>query len=187
MKKLFLVLLVSVVCISVNAQTFDGVKIDGSLPSIVQKYRSKGYTLVKNIDNGVIMYGKIAGQKVELYIITTPKTKLVCKATVYLPVNNNWYSLKADYERYVSLFEEKHGEPNDSYHFFKRPYYEGDGYEMTAVATENAVYASYWMSRNNLTTAVTISKYKQIEFTYENDRNMEIKSKEESSIESLSF
>lgn len=187
MKKLLLVLLVSVACVSVDAQTFDGVKIDGTLPSIVQKYRAKGYTLVKNIENGVIMYGKIAGKKVELYITTTPKSKIVCRATVYLPVDNDWYSLKSDYRTFVNLFIEKHGEPDDTFEFFKRPYYEGDGYEMSALATENVVWASYWMNRNNLTTAVTISKFKQIEFTYENDRNMEIKKKEEESIHSLSF
>lgn len=187
MKKLLLVLLVSVACVSVNAQTFDGVKLDGSLTSVVQKYRLKGYTLSKNINNGVIMYGRIANQRVELYITTTPKSKLVCKATVYLPVDNDWYSLKIDYEKYVRLFTEKHGEPDNSFEFFKRPYYEGDGYEITALTTENAVYASFWMNRSNLTTSVSISKYKQIEFTYENDKNMEIKNKEEASIESLSF
>lgn len=187
MKKLLLVLLVSAMCVSVNAQSFDGIKIDGSLPSIVQKYRLKGYVLVKYIENGAVMNGKVAGQKVELYLATTPKTKLVCRATVYLPVDNDWYSLKSDYRKYVSLFSEKHGEPDDSFEFFKSPYYEGDGYEISALRTEKVVYSSYWMHRNNLTAGVSISKYRQIEFTYENDKNMEIKEREESSIESLSF
>lgn len=177
MKKLIVILFVLFSSIG-NAQTFDGVLIGGDLPTKVAQFKGKGYTLVKYINNGVIMKGNVAGHAVELFLFTSPKTKIVFKATVYLSKQESWYSLKREYETFVERMEEKHGEPDNHFEFFRDPYYEGDGYELSAVGLEKAVFASYWINRNNLTLGVTISKYKQVEITYENIKNMEIAQRE---------
>jgi len=170
-----------------NAQSFDGVRIDGTLSSKIQQYRAKGYILNKILPNGAIMKGKIAEKVVELFILTTPKTKLVYKMIVYLPVHTNWPDIKSEYTKFVDLFTEKHGEPDSEFDFFRDPYYEGDGYEMSAIVLDKLVCSAFWINRNNLTFSVSISKYKQVEITYENDKNMEIAKQEAAEINLNSF
>lgn len=170
-----------------NAQSFDGVRIDGTLSSKIQQYRAKGYVLNKILPNGAIMKGKIAEKVVELFILTTPKTKLVYKMIVYLPVHTNWPDIKSEYTKFVDLFTEKHGEPDSEFDFFRDPYYEGDGYEMSAIVLDKLVCSAFWINRNNLTFSVSISKYKQVEITYENDKNMEIAKQEAAEINLNSF
>jgi len=58
---------------------------------------------------------------------------------------------------------------------------------MTAVQLEKATFSAYWLKRNNITVAVTISKWKQVQLTYENDTNTDLKKKELTMIENNSF
>ena len=170
-----------------NAQSFDGVRIDGTLNSKIQQYRLKGYVLNKMGPNGAVMKGTIAGRSVELLIFTTKKTKLVYKMIVYLPVHTNWPDIKSEYTKFVDLFIEKYGKPDHEFDFFRDPYYEGDGYEMSAITLDKVVCSAFWLNRNNLTVSVSISKYKQVEITYENDKNTEIATQETLEINLDSF
>lgn len=171
----------------VNAQSFDGVPVSGDLPTAVAKYKAKGYTVSKYIENGVILKGKVAGNSIELFVFTTPKSKKVCKMVAYLDEDISWRSLKYNYNKFYDIFLEKYGEPDSKYDFFSSPYEEGDGYELQAVSLEKATFAAYWLRRDNLTVAVEISKYKQIKLVYENNLVMNIRDKEQSEIESKSF
>jgi hypothetical protein len=170
-----------------NAQSFDGVPISGDLPTAVLKYKAKGYVVSKYIEQGVILKGKVAGTSIELFIFTTPKSKKVFKAVAYLDEDYSWTSLKSNYFRYYNIFVEKYGSPDSKYEDFITPYFEGDGYELSAVGQEKVIYAAYWFRKNNLTLGVEISKYKQVKFVYENNEMMEIRNKEQSQIESNSF
>jgi hypothetical protein len=49
------------------------------------------------------------------------------------------------------------------------------------------LFSAYWYKKDNLTVAVEISKYKQVKLVYENNIMMDIKSKEQSEIESKVF
>jgi hypothetical protein len=63
----------------------------------------------------------------------------------------------------------------DNYAFFKSPYEEGDGYEMTAVAVEKCFWLSAWEANAtypNQTIAVRITKSKRVSLVYENDAMM---------------
>jgi hypothetical protein len=170
-----------------NAQVFDGISVSGDLPTAISKFKAKGYTFKKYVDNGAILNGKVGLRSVEVFIFTTPKSKKIYKFTIYFEEQQSWYSLKEDYERYYEIFKEKYGAPDNEYSFFTTPYEAGDGYEMTAVQMEKATFASYWLRRNNTTIAVSISKWKQVEVVYENDSNTDLKKKELSSIENNSF
>ena len=185
--KQLLTLILIVYSSILSAQSFDGVRIDGTLSSKIQQYRAKGYVLNKMISNGAIMKGTVAGRPIELFLFTTEKTKLVYKALVYLPVHRNWSDIKSEYTKFVDLFIDKYGQPDSEFDFFRDPYYEGDGYEMSAITLEKVVCSAFWMNKNNTTIAVSISKYKQVEITYENDKNMEIAKREASEINLQSF
>jgi hypothetical protein len=124
------------------------------------------------------MKGKASNDEVELYIFVTPKSRIVWKFAVYLNEETSWYSIKSDYEKYLGLLEEKYGEAKSKYNFFIRPYYEGDGYEVSAVKLDNCRYAAFWDDVNGLNLNISISKYMQIEIDYESVKNVAIKTKE---------
>lgn len=177
MKNLFIAIALILTTVT-NAQEFNGVKIDGDLPSFTNALKAKGYTFHRTLDNGCIMKGKIGFKDVDVFIFTTPKSKKVFKLTIYFEEKSTWSSLKSDYQQLAAALTEKYGQPSNTYDSFSKPYYEGDGYEMSAVQLEKCNYSSYWLNKENLTLAVEISKYKQVKLVYENDKNMDLKEQE---------
>ena len=169
------------------SQKFDGVSISGDLPTAISSYRAKGYTLVKLIDRGAIMRGAINSKDIELYLFTTPKSKKVFKAVVYFDKQTNWYTIKAEYERYFDVLEGIYGQADSQYDFFTKPYFEGDGYEMSALGLEKVTFAAYWLNKANTTVSIEISKFSQVSITYENDLLMAQSKKESESINLNSF
>ena len=186
MKNLILIIAIFV-SVNIYAQSFDGVPISGDLPTAVAKYKAKGYSLSKYIEQGAILKGKVAGREIELFVFVTPKTKKVCKMVAFFDEETNWYSLKSTYNTFYEILTEKYGYPDDKFAKFLDPYFEGDGYEMSAVGLDKSLFAAYWYKKDNLTVAVEISKYKQVKLVYENNLMMDIKSKEQSEIESKAF
>lgn len=168
------------------AQQFDGVTITGDMPTILNKYREKGWKLIKTEPTFAVLTGSIAQYRgVELYISVTPKSKRVYKATVYLPKQTTWSNLKYEYTQFVENMTVKYGSP-ESFQYFKEPYYEGDGYEESALKNEKVVWISFWETLNlNLT--VEITKYMQVCLTYENPVNVKYFSKERDALLSEKF
>lgn len=125
--------------------TFRDVAIDGSLKAFISQIKTKGFTLLYAADDnsGAILEGKFIGKDVKLVIVTTPKTNTVWKVAVEFEDQRSWYSLKSNYLDLKSSLTIKYGVPK-SYEYFRSPYEEGDGYEMTAIYTEKCVYVSYF-------------------------------------------
>jgi hypothetical protein len=187
MKKVLLFLSLFIVSVS-NAQVFDGVELRGAFTEVLGKYKAKGYALSSRNENGAILTGRVPGGiNVELMLIKTPKSHLIAKAVVFLPKRNSWYELKQEYEKYQELFIEKYGETSDKFSYFIDPWYEGDGYELSAVKNKNAVFVSYWLYKGNANIALEISKYCQISMIYENIANMKKKEAEEESSNKQTF
>jgi hypothetical protein len=163
-----------------QAQYVNGVKIDGTVQSVVAQLKTKGFTLDSYSPEGfATMKGTFAGNNVELYVFVTPISKKVWKVVIYFPTVSNWYSIKNDYLEVVEVIKDKYGSPEKSFDFFSKPYYEGDGYEMTAVTMEKCFYSSYWsLPHINTNISAEISKYKQIKIAYENVENAETFSNE---------
>jgi hypothetical protein len=174
MKNLFL--LVCIVCSNlIYAQSFNGVPISGSIPNAVSKLKAKGYTLYKYLGDGaVIMKGKINLENVEIFLYETPKTKQLFKLTVYFEEASSWRSIKSQYERLLETLTSKYGEPDNSYANFKSPYYEGDGYEMSAIELDKCDFTAYWLNKDNLSLSIQISKWKQVRLSYENDKLIDL-------------
>lgn len=171
-----------------QSQTFDGIPISGDLTTIISKFKAKGYTHKTTEDGVPIMKGKLASiYNVEVFIFTTPKTKKVSKIVAYLDEQQNWYTIKGEYEKLLNILINKYGTPDSKYDFFSSPYFEGDGFEMTAVASEKCSYAAYWFAKENTNIAIEISKYKQVKLAYENEANMKIATKEIESMTNSSF
>lgn len=185
--KNLLILLVLLFSQTIYSQSFDGVPISGDLQTAVTRFKAKGYTVLRYLDQGVQLKGKVANRNFELFIIVTPKTKKIFKMTLYLTEASSWTELRSTYFSMLETLTNKYGEPDDSETKFITPYYLGDGYELQAVALEKTDYHAYWFRRDNLTVGVEISKFKQVKVIYENVLMIEIKNKEQAEIENNSF
>lgn len=187
MKKILftLVLFVSISCVYSQAQrsqhmTFKNIPIDGHIDNFVQKMRQEGFLLDFQGDNGAIMKGQFANRQCEVYIIASPKSKIVWKVVATTAEDTSWLSLKQDYLRFKEQYEQKYGKAESSYDFFAKPYYEGDGYEMQAVRNEKCHFISFWELRSG-TISVGISSTENIKFTYEDKLNTRIAKRESNS------
>lgn len=175
---------------SLLGQEFLGVKVDGKKDDAIAVFKSKGfipskidYILKSGNYNFAALDGTAGGKEVELSIHYTPISKLVWAFVIHLPEKTSWYSLKDDYQDFVSLFTEKYGEPDVKFDFFLSPYEEGDGYEMTAVEVEKCKYSAYWGAKYS----VSITRFKQVSLSYENELNAELNEKEKKQINKNAF
>jgi hypothetical protein len=180
MKKLLLMMALFAISFA-NAQSFDGVQITGNISSLIDKFKAKGYTSSAKYETSYRLNGKVFGEKVELWLFYTPITKQACKAVIYFPKRYSWQSIKSDYYDYRSILIQKYGEPESSYDFFSSPYYEGDGFEITAIQSDKCTYASFWenpLNSPNTYISVRITEFQQVAVTYENKKNMDLLEKE---------
>ena len=184
MKKLLVLAMVLLSSISYG-QEFMGIKVDGKKDAAIVAFKSKGFILKDDSDGSVVMNGRIGSDVVELFITYSPITKTVWGYRVFLPKQSTWSYIKSDYEKYLGILTEKYGSPEKSYNFFSSPYDEGDGYEMTAVAVDKCTYAAFWTKEQGV--RIKISKYKQVQISYENAKNSELDDAETKSINTKVF
>lgn len=160
---------------TLSAQEFNGVKIEGDLSTFVYNLKAKNYTLRKYIDGGAILDGKVGYDNVEVFVFTTPKSKKVFRVSVYFEKKATWSSLKSNYYNLLDILKNKYGEPDAQRAEFESPYYEGDGYELSAVKLNKIVYGAAWKDKNNLSMTILISEFCQVNITYDNTKNENIR------------
>ena len=154
---------------------FKGVELNGPLQEFVNQMKAQGFSFKEEFSNGAIMEGTFMGYSdCELFITITPNSKIVRSVRVYLPEEkDSWYSLKSVYTKSVDAFTNKYGKPTNQYSFFSKPYYEGDGYEMTGVKNDKCNYISFWEVEKG-TMAVEITKFCQVCIGYEDKVNTDL-------------
>ena len=178
MKKSILVLAITIISFFSFSQSFNGVAISGSMQTAVNGFKAKGFVVVDAMKDVTLMKGKIQSQPVELYIKVTPKTKQVCSFSMYFSKHISWSGIQSEYDKYKTILTDKYGEPTNEYDFFSKPYFLGDGYELQALRMEKCTYATYWFDKDNMNIAIEMSKFEQINITYENEKLMQIRRKE---------
>lgn len=177
MKNVFLFMLMALPFGSTKSQAFDGVEIGGPISVAIEKFKAKGYKLVEKYETGARMVGKVGVYQVELYLTKTPKSGKFAKIGLYFDKRISWSSLLSDYNRMKEIIVDKYGIPTSDYETFVNPFYLGDGYEMTAVKIEKCIYASYWLM-DTMNISLEISKFAQVNLSYENVANMDLLSRE---------
>jgi hypothetical protein len=182
MKKLILSIALFATTTIAYSQTFNGVSISGNTQSVVDSFKARGFKFVDSSENTVVMKGEVTGKPFELYIITTPKSKQVCKVAGYFDEIDSWYGLEAEYNSIINIITQKYNKPDNKYAFFTKPYYKGDGYELQALGVDKVSYSSYWFNKDNLNICVSISKFKMVKVDYENSALMEVNTKEKAEL-----
>ena len=186
--KQFILSLVLLFSVSfVNSQVFNGVHIGGTLQSCISNFKQKGFTFVKYDTYGATMSGTVSNKQVELYIVATPKSKTVCKVAIYFPRRNSWSKLYSEYSEMKDMLITKYGDPNYNEEKFIQPYELGDGFETTAIKMEKCEYTTIWLERANTNIIVEISEFLQTYLAYENKKNMDLKNREDESINMTTF
>jgi hypothetical protein len=155
---------------------FKNVPIDGSLNSFVQKLNDEGLALdLEKYSNQIaVLHGDFAGLSNCTFHILTTKSGTVCKVMVTSDNYYSWRTVKSEYNKYKELYLGKYTYEAE-YEFFSRPYYEGDGYELSAIALDKAHFVTFFKAEGGGITvrigAINSSKG-FIRFIYEDDKNM---------------
>jgi len=160
--------------------TFKGVPLIGTISSFAQELEKQGCTIKETKGNVVILKGEFVSRECEIYVFGSKKTNTVWKVVAYLPEAKSWYSLKSEYLKLKTQFQQKYGK-GKSYEFFSNPYYEGDGYEIQALRKEKCTYTTFFDTERG-PIAVEISKYEQIKIAYEDAINTKSHEQEEKDI-----
>lgn len=182
MKKLLLAICL-LSSVTSRSQEVMGIKVDGLRTDVVNKFKAKGFKVTGTpSEKAVTMEGVVNGNKYEVVVVNTPTTKKVWKIALYLSKQTDWYDIKATYEKYYNMLVEKYGQPNSFYTGFSSPYYEGDGYEMSAVGLGKCNYTAFWDF-----VYIEISEFKQVYLSYENAVNVELNKIENKNIDNKNF
>jgi hypothetical protein len=180
MKKIFLMAMTLLITMVAHGQTFAGISLSGNVDVFRQKLTTKGFILKKIIDGGYVYKGKIGTEQVDVYIMHTQKSRYVTKAAVYFPEKFSFTNLVMDYEEKLAVLVSKYGEADECFDFFISPYYEGDGYEMQAVSSNNYRRMCVWTEGNNalFPKIIQVSVGGCVMVMYENTENLAIRDKE---------
>ena len=185
MKKLYLIiacLFITLCSYSQNAHLdFKGIPLDGRLSDFISKLEAEGFTFDKYVDeDAAIMKGDFAGRNADIYILVTPSSKTVYAVSVFYNEDESWSSLKSDYFQMKELYTKKYGEP-ESFEFFSKPYYEGDGYELQALRKGKCNYESLWeLPLGRI--CIKIDQFCEISMIYGDKINTELRQKEDENI-----
>lgn len=153
---------------------FRGIPIQGTLNAFVAQLTQIGYEKKYEESSSAILKGKFIGHDVLVAIQSTPRTNLVWKVSVICQDDNAWTSLKSLYQETKELYLKKYTYDN-SFEFFVDPYYEGDGYEISAFKLEKAHYITFYKEG----IYVRITKRAKLEISYENSENAKIAEQEQ--------
>lgn len=183
MKKILFILAFICLAAGISAQEhlkFMGLPISGRSSVFVEKLKTKGFKFVDKEDDMYVLSGKFANtSNVEVYVLSTPKTKNVFKVVVFFPKKTIWSSIKSQYKDLQELFGQKYTMVDHCEHF-RDPYYEGDTFEEQAVKLGKTLYYStYCCEEGNL--LVEISKFMQVKVVYEDNINRELYTTEKES------
>lgn len=185
-KILFATLFCVATCLTANAQEstshleFKGIPIDGSMTSFLNKMNEKGFKTVTIQEGGSVMSGQFAGEDVDIAVYASPKSKTVYMVAVVFPEKKAWYSLKSNFKNLENNLQGKYGYPTIQRKEFDSPYYEGDGYEMSAVRLDKC----NWFSRFSVehgSIDIIITSGKRVALYYSDQLNETKKKDEESS------
>jgi hypothetical protein len=155
---------------------FMDIPITGSVKDFVLSLEKKGFKSIVVESSGGKMTGVFAQKDVDVYIMPTPKTNVVYAISVVFDEQKTWESIKFDYLELKDALTKKYGNPI-SRESFNKPYYEGDGYEMTALLSENVTFVSRWVQENG-EIVMTISDGGNIQLFYTDRYNKLLQERE---------
>lgn len=170
-------------CISGFSQDhfkFKGIPIDGNINDFSKELIKQGFTIKESKGNSIILKGEFVGKQCDIYVVGTKKTFLTWKVYITFDKENSWSSLKSKYNELKDQFTAKYGN-GESYEFFSKPYFEGDGYETTALSVDKCTWSTFWKTDiGNIDISIETSQY--IGISYQDIQNTVVMKQEKQEI-----
>jgi hypothetical protein len=153
MKKLILTLML-LAGLTATAQTghmtFKGIPIDGSLNTVVNKLKQKGFTMMHSKNGTAMLQGDFASFKNCTVGVFEHESGIVNRIAVMFPDKDTWTLLYSDYVKLKNLLTEKYGEPTSVEEEFPNQsrYNLDDSDKMHEVRMDRCHYICDWMTEN---------------------------------------
>lgn len=180
MKKFFLTLTAVIIAVGLQAQehlSFKGISMNTDIASFVSQLKADGFIVIHE-GFGTVLNGDFAGRSnCTVFVLHTQEKKLVWKVVVLFPEKSSWDLLKYEYSSFKESYAKKYGNPL-SYEYFLKPYEEGDGFEMSALAMDKCRYISFFMTDKG-DISVEINSDKRVQVVYEDAINRQERVKEQ--------
>ena len=171
MKKIILLLLLFPTIVFAQHLKFMGIPIDGDINNFGKQLQAKGFKIDKADDRHMFFIGKFARKDAYVGVLSSTKSNKVCRVIVLFQKEKTWSSLKSEYNNLKEQYSVKY-ELEEESHSFVDPYYEGDGYEMSAVEAEKCDYWAFFKAEYG-TILLEISSNCYISVAYEDNSNIE--------------
>ncbi len=187
MKRFLLLFVFSAIIAISQAQenhfTFRDIPINGSAQELGEKLEKLGY---EPSATGNSYKGKFIGDDCKVFLLESDYTNNVYSVVVNFDSQTSWFSLKSKFNKIREMYSDKYGKPSREVHAFYRPYYAGDGYELSAIKLGKCNYISEWNVENG-SIMLTIIKDGSIAIYYNDTLNEELndKAKEKSAKEEI--
>ena len=167
-------MLLAIICIwmpiQLSSQTFYGIQLNQHKNLVINALVAKGFT-VKSVETGyTTLKGRLVNEDVTITVIHTVTSKKVRKLMILYYGNTTWETARNKYNDLVGVLEQKYGPVSEKYEYFSSPYYDGDGYELQAISSDNGTWASLWfdlVSFPNLGVCVEIEDEGLVTVLYE--------------------
>lgn len=182
MRKIFFIIFFLPTILYAQHLKFMGIPIDGDINTFGKQLEAKGFKVDKTDGEVMFLTGKFTGEDVSVGILSSVESKKVCRIVVFFDKETSWSSLKTHYTRLKENYSAKY-EVEKDYHFFIDPYYEGDGYEMSAVRNDKCRYSVFYKAEFG-SIHLQINKIGCISVAYEDNLNVKkLESERESKIQ----
>lgn len=121
---------------------FKNIEIGGCIDDVLTKLQNSGYTILDRGKDGALLSGSFAGEcNCQILVSLSEFINEVESIIVMLPESLSWWGLKGTYDDFKEKLTRKYGCPESIEQFYE-PYYEGDGYEITALENNKVFYSS---------------------------------------------
>lgn len=130
-----------------NHFCFKGIEIAGDIDEVVSQLTILGYNLINSDKTSACLEGTFAGEaycKIWVWASEFINDE-VYSIAVALPEAYSWDVLRYEYETFKEKLTKKYGAPFSTEKFYD-PYFEGDGYELSAFEKHKALYTSNFTS-----------------------------------------
>ena len=129
-----------------QTRTFAEVPWGSDAAVIKEKMQQAGFAFDQIDEDGDLVFtGSVMNTDTKVYALMTPKGVHKIIVNIMTPDEQAF----ATYDLMRANLIKKYGEPTESIRTFESPYFEGDGFEQTAVKTGQAKIVSYWVNESD--------------------------------------
>jgi len=167
--------------------SFKQVPITGSLNEFCNALFKNGFeqntqVSIPSKDKTTTAYlkGQFASDSCDLMVFATKRSRTVWKASMSLPIKDDWQTLYYKYFLLKSELKKKFG-AGESNEFFIKPYTDGDLNEMFALKHKKCTYITSWKVSSG-TVLLEISREGRITVSFEDALNTALKDSEEKNV-----